>query len=137
MGSQSRLTLATMRIKHLLLVALIGLAFIALAESQPVPNNDEDENTDMVESVADEVDDEATEVETRRRGRPADATEVETRRQGRSVDVNDEIETRAKRSPIKKKKKKKGKKMKGKEGKGKKGGAWGKWKSKWKKKSSK
>ena len=38
---------------------------------------------------------------------------------------------------IKKKKKKKGKKMKGKEGKGKKGGAWGKWKSKWKKKSSK
>merc|ERR1712117_549439 len=116
MGSQSRLTLATMRIKHLLLVALIGLAFIALAESQPVPNNDEDENTDMVESVADEVDDEATEVETRRRGRSADATEVETRRQGRSVDVN-EIETRAKRSPIKKKKKKKGKKMKGKDGK--------------------
>ena len=38
---------------------------------------------------------------------------------------------------IKKKKKKKGKKLKGKEGKGKKGGAWGKWKSKWKKKSSK
>ena len=36
-----------------------------------------------------------------------------------------------------KKKKKKGKKLKGKEGKGKKGGAWGKWKSKWKKKSSK
>ena len=104
-----------MRIKHLLLVALIGLAFIALAESQPIPEYDEDENTDMVE---------------------AEAAEVETRRQGRSVDVNDEIETRAKRSPIKKKKKKKGKKMKGKEGKGKKGGAWGKWKSKWKKKSS-
>ena len=35
---------------------------------------------------------------------------------------------------IKKKKKKKGKKIKGKECKGKKGGAWGSWKSKWKKK---
>ena len=35
-----------------------------------------------------------------------------------------------------KKKKKKGKKLKGKAGKGKKGGAWGKWKSKWKKKKS-
>ena len=33
-----------------------------------------------------------------------------------------------------KKKKKKGKKLKGKAGKGKKGSAWGKWKSKWKKK---
>jgi len=32
-----------------------------------------------------------------------------------------------------KKKKKKGKALKGKAGKGKKGGAWGKWKSKWKK----
>ena len=37
---------------------------------------------------------------------------------------------------IKKKKKKKGKKVKGKEGKGKKGGAWGNWKSKWKKKKA-
>ena len=35
-----------------------------------------------------------------------------------------------------KKKKKKGKKLKGKAGKGKKGSAWGKWKSKWKKKKS-
>lgn len=38
---------------------------------------------------------------------------------------------------IKKKKKKKGgKKLKGKGSKGKKGGAWGKWKSKWKKKGT-
>ena len=35
-----------------------------------------------------------------------------------------------------KKKKKKGKKLKGKAGKGKKGSAWGKWKSKWKKKKA-
>ena len=35
-----------------------------------------------------------------------------------------------------KKKKKKGKKLKGKAGKGKKGSAWGKWKSKWKRKKA-
>ena len=43
-----------------------------------------------------------------------------------SNEYNDEI----------KKKKKKGKKLKGKAGKGKKGSAWGKWKSKWKKKKA-
>ena len=37
---------------------------------------------------------------------------------------------------MKKKKKKKGKKLKGKNGKAKKGFNWGKWKSKWKKKST-
>ena len=43
-----------------------------------------------------------------------------------SNEYNDEI----------KKKNKKGKKLKGKAGKGKKGSAWGKWKSKWKKKKA-